>query len=171
MDSDGGVPVSIGRPRPTDEATEFALPGDLAGTIGVAAAEMLTHLSAVLDREDRLESGTGNWLATFSADLDAKREAARQGVLRSLRIGLEETSFQILRLLAGSSGRSIAEVSGATGLPTLSVAERISDLVSAGLATKLPEANQVAIAPAGASLVELVSQATEVGARRLDEKR
>lgn len=147
------------------------MPGDVAEPVGVAAAEMLRHLMAVLDREDRLESGTGNWLTGFADDADAQRDAMHLGVLRCLRMGLEENGYRILRDLSGSTGRSIDDVARNVGMSALSVAERISDLVSAGLASKLPEANQVAVTRAGEALVDLVRRATEAGLVRLGERR
>jgi hypothetical protein len=49
------------------------------------------------------------------------------------------------------------------------LAERIGDLVSAGLVAKIPEANQVGGTQAGAAIVELVARAISVGARELEE--
>ncbi len=160
------VPVSIGRQEPParSDVTEVTAPG---AAIGHAAAAMLGHLAAVLDREDRLESGSGEWLAGFAADSEAGRAAVLQSVLRALGLASDPTNFAILTVLAGGNPQRMDQLVAATGLTELSVAERVSDLVSAGLATKLPSANQVVGTQAGAAIVALVTEAVEAGAREL----
>jgi len=122
---------------------------------------------AVIDREDRLESGTGEWKAGVLADSDARLEAAESAVLRALRMAADATNFSILKALSDGIGTPVDELCGATGLGRLELAERLGDLVSAGLAAKVPEANQVAGVPAGAALVELVANASARAARDL----
>lgn len=161
------VPVSIGRQesRTRSEVAEVTAPG---AAIGHAAAAMLGHLAAVLDREDRLESGSGEWLAGFAADAQAARASVRQSVLRALDLASDPINFAILSVLAaGGNAQTMDQLVAASGLTELSVAERVSDLVSAGLATKLPSANQVVGTQAGAAIVALVTDAVEAGAREL----
>lgn len=160
--ADGAVPVEIA-PR---GGAEFFPPGDVAEPLGVGVAGMLRYLAAVLDREDRLEAGTGQWKASFAADAADRRATVRESVLRALRIAVEPACYRILEeLSAGArSGPALAE---ATGLGRLALAERVSDLVSAGLAAKVPEADQVAGTPAGAAVVRLVQGAVDAGDREL----
>jgi hypothetical protein len=61
--------------------------------------------------------------------------------------------------LADGVGTPVEDLVKTTGLGRLPLAERIGDLVSAGLAAKLPEANQIVGVPAGTALVRLVEAA------------
>ena len=77
--------------------------------------------------------------------------------------------FGILEALSGPGHLRTAELAEQSGLGRLTLQERVSDLVSAGLATKVPEADQVSITPGGASVVELVREATIVAERDVQE--
>ncbi len=145
--------------------------GEIAEPLGRAGAGMLRYLMGVLDREDRLESGTGTWLASFREDPGAREQAMRETVLRALRVGSEDRNFAILEALAGGFNRSMGDLAGAVGLGRLPLAERLADLVSAGLASKIPEADQAAVTAAGAALVGLVRGAVVVGVRDLAPSR
>ncbi len=139
--------------------------------MGRAVAGVLRHLGAVLDREDRLESGTGTWLEDFSSDAGAAEEAARDGTLRAIRMAADPLNFAILEALSPDAGIPAQALAEATGLGRLPLAERVSDLVSAGLAVKLPEANQVAGTAAGAAIVAIVHRAVDAGVRDLGMER
>lgn len=115
---------------------------------------------SVIDREDRLESGTGEWLASFRDEPGEREAAARESVLRALRMASDATNYRILESLSDGIGTPIEDLTRATGLDRLALAERIGDLVSAGLAAKLPEANQVVGVPAGSAIVTLVESAS-----------
>jgi len=132
---------------------------DLAEILGTTAAEVMRLHLMVIDREDRLESGTGSWLADLVEDDVGRESAARDSILRVLGMISDPTNFQILQTLTNGVGTPIDDLVTATGVGRLALAERIGDLVSAGLAAKIPEANQVAGVPAGAALVNLVTSA------------
>ena len=132
---------------------------DLARILGESAADMMRLYLAVIDREDRLESGTGEWLASFRDRPGERESAARESVLRALRMASDATNFGILQSLNDGVGTPIEDLIRATGLDRLALAERIGVLVSAGLAAKLPEANQVVGVPAGSVIVRLVETA------------
>lgn len=149
---DNAIPVSIGKQADPVDA--------LAEVLGQSASDILRLHLSVIDREDRLESGTGEWLSSFRADRDDRESVARESVLRALRMASDATNFRILQKLTDGVGIPIEDVSAASGLGRLALAERLGDLVSAGLAAKIPEANQVAGVPAGAALVRLVETAT-----------
>lgn len=120
---------------------------------------MMSLYKAVIDREDRLESGSGEWLSTFNAQSEEKMTAARESVLRALRMASDATNYRILSSLTDGVGTPVEDLVKTTGLGRLPLAERIGDLVSAGLAAKLPEANQIVGVPAGTALVRLVEAA------------
>ncbi len=125
------------------------------------------HMS-VIDREDRLESGTGDWLDSFRGEPGERKSAARESVLRALRMASDATNFSILQSLQDGVGTPIEDLVAKTGLTRLALAERVGDLVSAGLAAKLPEANQIAGVPAGTAIVGVVEAAVGQAARSID---
>jgi len=156
------VPLHLGPTRRADPLVE-----DLAA--GIAA--MIRYRIAVVDREDRLEVGSGEWLAGFLADDDARAGAVRDVVLRALRIGLDPIEFRILEALAGEETRTTAELEAVAGMGRVALDERIGDLVSAGLAAKVPEADQVAGTAAGRALVAFVAQLVDAADRHVAEGR
>lgn len=139
----------------------------VAQAIGLDVSGVMRYQMAVLDREDRLESGTGSWKATFDTDNEARGRAVRSSVLRTLRMAFDAEYFDILEALSSSGGLRSEALATATNIGKLTVHERVSDLVSAGLATKVPEADQVAITASGAAVVELVRAAAAVAGRDL----
>ncbi|GMQ84970.1 MAG: hypothetical protein BMS9Abin07_0535 [Acidimicrobiia bacterium] len=168
--ADESIPLTIGRaaPRrvPDEEAGELEAPGDVSAPLGRGVALTLRHLIAVLDREDRLESGTGEWLAEFSSD--EARRALKEGLLRALQMAADPTNFRILETLSASGSIATGVLGQGIGLGELSLGQRVGDLVSAGLATKQPETNQVAATAAGNVVVDLVHQAVTAGAKALE---
>lgn len=159
--ADGPTPVSIGKQNPNPPES------DLDRILGLTAADVIRLHMSVIDREDRLESGTGEWLSTFTSDAEVRSAAARESVLRSLHTATDATNFLILSSLSERVGTPIEAIERVTGLSRLPLAERIGDLVSAGLAVKIPEANQVAGTPAGTAIVGLLNQAGETAGRDL----
>ena len=161
MLADNPTPVSIGR-QPSEPSGS-----DLSRILGLTAADVLRLHMSVIDREDRLESGTGEWLSSFTSDAAVRSTAAKESVLRSVHTATDPINFAILGSLSSGVGTPIEDLERVTGLSRLPLAERIGDLVSAGLAVKIPEANQVAGTPAGTAIVELVNSAGETGGRDL----
>lgn len=124
----------------------------LAG--GLAAR--LRSLVSVIDRLDRLESGSGNWLADFTGDeLPA---AATEITLRALRTAADPVNFAILEQLAAEDSRAIAQLVAATGLGRLVLSERLNDLVQVGLAARLIDTDHAQITGAGASITRLIRE-------------
>ncbi len=154
------TPIEIER-VPDDDPTAHAIGLDVAG--------VLRYQIAVLDREDRLESGTGTWKASFADDRTKRRRAVRESVLRTLQMAVNREYFCILEALLKSGQLRMPDLATELDLGRLTVHERVSDLVSAGLATKVPEADQVAITSSGVAIVELVRGAVVVAGRDLKE--
>ncbi len=155
---DGLIPLHIQSAR-EDDPTARALGLDVAG--------ILRYQIGVLDREDRLESGTGEWKVSFRSDATERHLAARESVLRSVQIASNPECFSILEALHGSENLTTRELVEATGLGRLPLQERVGDLVSAGLASKIPEADQVLITGGGVVLVELITRAGAIAAHEL----
>ncbi len=169
MPDDETTSIKIGGIPRRPEAGELDIPGDGAEPVGRAVAGMLRHLMRVLDREDRLESGTGDWLEGLRAGGGAGAAAVRQGVLRAVRIASDSTNFVILTELTHAESLTRTALADRLGIPELSVSERVGDLVSAGLAVKVSEANQIVATAAGRALTEWVQRAVVAGAASLDE--
>lgn len=163
--AESGVPVSIGR-RSDVDATDT----DLGRRLGESVGGMLRYLVGVIDREDRLEVGTGTWRASFATDPEARHRSVTESVLRALRTAAEPANFAILAALAAGTGRPIDAVAADVGLPRPAVDERISDLVSAGLVSKVPEAAQVVATEAATAFVAVVAEAVRVGERVVGEE-
>jgi DNA-binding MarR family transcriptional regulator len=141
---------------------------DLAArAIGLDVAGMIRYQMAVLDREDRLESGTGAWREAFIGDAEKRSEAANASVLRSIAMAVTSGYHEILDALYDTGHLKMPDIAARLGISELTVQERVSDLVSAGLANKVPEANQAAITPSGAAIVTLTRGATSIAARDL----
>lgn len=154
------TPLQIQR-APQLDPTARALGRDVAG--------VLRYQIAVLDREDRLESGTGDWKESFRTDATARELAVKESVLRTCQIALNPECFRILEALRGPENMTTAELVAGTGLGRLTLQERTADLVSAGLAAKVPEADQVVGTAAGGAIVDLIGRAVAVAARELAE--
>lgn len=133
-------------PTPADDDFIGAIAGGLAGR--------LRSLVAVLDRLDRLESGSGSWLSTF--DNDELPEAATELTLRTLRTVADPNNFALLSALATSDSRSIGQLMEITGFGRLALSEQLNDLVQVGLATRLIDTDHAQITTAGASMVRLI---------------
>ena len=145
--------------------------GRLASSLGQAAFALLSYLIGVIDREDRLESGTGLFKQELSDDSEARRRAVEDSVLRTLRMAVDPVNFHMLEILARSSHATTSILSAHVGLPRLAVEERISDLVSAGLAAKVFASGQVAATEIGGELVGLIREAVAAGAAFFEEER
>ncbi|GBE24071.1 marR family protein [bacterium BMS3Bbin02] len=141
----------------------------IARAIGLDVAGVLRYQIAVLDREDRLESGTGVWRTSFMSDRATRTDAVRESVLRTLQMALNGSYFPLLQALAREGHLRTGDLAERSGLGRLTLQERVADLVSAGLATKVPEADQVAITGAGAAVVDLVNKAVGVAASDVGE--
>jgi len=132
-----------------------------------ALALRLRDIARLLDRLDRLESGTGEWLA--SQGEGALREAATDMTLRALRAAADPTNFAILAFLSAHTSAPIAELETATGFGRLALTERVNDLVQVGLAGRNIDTDHVQGTAAGAALVGLIHNIGEATAKRLAE--
>ena len=127
----------------------------------------LRDIARMLDRLDRLESGTGEWLA--SQGEAALREAATDMTLRALRAAADPANFAILSFLSSHTSAPMAELEKATGLGRLALTERVNDLVQVGLAGRNIDTDHVQGTAASAALVGLVNNIGEATAKKLAE--
>ena len=116
----------------------------------------MRSLVTAVDRLDRLESGSGEWLSGFvEAEL---AEAATALTLRALHTGADPVNVGILRALANDDSQAMDQLIEATGIGRLALSERLNDFVQVGLAARLIDTDQAQITAAGASLVGLIDQ-------------
>jgi hypothetical protein len=135
--------------------------------LSTALALRLRDLARLMDRLDRLESGTGGWLAAQRPeDLAA---ASTEMTLRALRLAAEPANFALLNRLAGGAALATAELEQATGLGRLALGERLNDLVQVGLAQRNIDIDQVQATQAGAALAGLINAISQATAQRLAE--
>ncbi|HSL25966.1 MAG TPA: hypothetical protein VLA54_06745 [Acidimicrobiia bacterium] len=141
-------------------------PSPVAVPLGAAAAGVLEYLIQVVDREDRLESGSGRFREDLAADHDSRKRAVEEAVLRLLRLAADPLNYRILEGLTGEAAFDASGLASLTGLPRLSIEERVADLVSAGLAAKVA-GGRVAVTGAGMALVGLIREAVAAGSTQL----
>jgi hypothetical protein len=130
-------------------------------------AMRLRDIARMLDRLDRLESGTGEWLA--SQGDGNLNEAATDMTMRALRLAADPTNFAVLTFLTTHTTAPTVELEKATGLGRLSLAERLNDLTQVGLAGRSIDTDQVQISAGGAALVGLINSVSEATAKKLAE--
>jgi DNA-binding HxlR family transcriptional regulator len=123
-------------------------------SIGAGLAGRMRSLVIALDRLDRLESGSGEWLDGFAvAELD---ESATTMTLRMLRTVSDLATYTILQKLETADSHFIPTLMVETGLGRLVLSEQLNDLVQVGLVTRLIDTDHVQITTSGAALVQLV---------------
>jgi len=145
------------------EATAEKLITNIAGGL----AGRLRLLVRVLDRLDRLESGSGEWKASF-AETELS-EAATSLTLRALSTMADSTNFTILNTLATNDGLlAMKKLMEKTGIGRLVLSERLNDLMQVGLATRLIDTDQAQITGAGANIVRLVEMITHAVAEKYE---
>jgi len=135
--------------------------------LSLALALRLRDLARMIDRLDRLEAGTGEWLSALGEG--AVKEAATDMTLRALRAAADPANFALLAFLAAHASAPMAELEGATGLGRLSLSERVNDLVQVGLAGRNIDTDHVQITAGGAALVGLIESISEATAEKLRE--
>lgn len=133
----------------------------------MALALRVRDLARMLDRLDRLESGTGEWLAS-QGDSHLK-EAATDMTLRALRLAADPTNFVVLTFLVTHTTAPLSILEQATGLGQLPLTERLNDLTQVGLAGRNIDTDQVQISAGGAALVGLIHSVSEATAKKLVE--
>lgn len=91
-------------------------------------------------------------------------DAARELVLRALRVAGDPGGYVVLRRLAEGDA-SLSELADLAGVPRLVAWERVNDLVQAGLVARSLEGDRAGLTAAGQVLVELVEEAAAEAAR------
>lgn len=133
--------------------------------LSFALAMRLRDIARMLDRLDRLESGTGGWLASHGEnDLKA---AAADITLRALRTAAEPGNFAILSFLAECSTAPMSDLEQAARSGRLALNERVNDLVQIGLVARNIDTDHVQLTAGGAALVNLIQSIGDATAKKL----
>ena len=132
-----------------------------------ALAIRLRDITRMMDRLDRLESGTGQWAASLQ-DSELK-SASTEMTLRALRVTSDPTNFALLALLSTHESASTASLEKLTTMGRLALIERVNDLIQVGLAARNIDTDQVQITAAGAALVGLINSISDTTAKKLEE--
>jgi hypothetical protein len=137
------------------------------GALGRALVGRLDEIAAALDRYAGFAFVPDSEAARTAYAADEKREAARELVLRALRVAADPLNDRILRRLADGDA-TLGELSELVELPRLAVWERVSDLVQVGLAARALADDAAGLTAAGAVLLRLVDEAAAAAAGEAD---
>lgn len=124
-------------------------------------------LLRALDRQDRLETAQAfvGWLER-EAEAGRLPDAARELLLRALRIGSDPVNYCLLQALDPSVPVELPVLMERAGLDRVAASERVNDLVQVGLATRDLVGDQIQGTPLASGLVIFIEGlATQVGER------
>ena len=130
-----------------------------------ALAMRLRDITRMMDRLDRLESGTGEWAASLkNGEL---KSASTEMTLRALRVASDPTNFALLTFLSTHESASTASLEKSVGVGRLALIERVNDLVQVGLAARNIDTDQIQTTAAGAAVVGLFNSIADATAKKL----
>jgi len=136
-------------------------------TLSHALAVRLRNVARHLDRMDRLESGSGEWMENQTpAELES---ASMQMTLRLFRTVAEPETYAMLAVLAERGTLPVSELQTLSGLDRLSMNERLNDLIQVGLAGLEIDTNHVQVSESGVALIGLITDIKNQTTRRLTE--
>lgn len=90
-------------------------------------------------------------------DADA-RAISVEFVLRALRSAGDRTNYLILERACTAEGVGADDLANELGVPRLAIAERVADLLQAGLAVRALDSDRVHATPAGEQVAALVRE-------------
>lgn len=134
-----------------------------AALLGRALAPRLAEIAAALDRYAAFAFSPGGGEAPPALEPGEGAEAGRELVLRALRAASDPLNDRILRRL-GEGDAALLLLAEVVALPRLAVWERVNDLVQTGLVARSLEGDRAGLTEAGATLLELVGQASAAAA-------
>jgi len=138
--------------------------------LGKALGARLTEIEAAMERYRAFVFTSGDTPGPpGSPDQDGpadggdRTEAARDLILRALRIAADPTNAALLRRLRDGDA-PLTDLAELVRLPRLAVWERVNELVAVGLAGHTLETDSAGLTPAGAAVVVLCDEATRAAA-------
>lgn len=124
---------------------------EILSALAAGVSDRLRLLVIAIDRLDRLETGSGEWLGRFpETELP---EAARELVLRMFRTATEPAHFALLRTLAAADTQALGQLMITLGWGRLTLTEYLNDLVQVGLAARNIDTDHAQITTAGLTLM------------------
>ena len=133
--------------------------------------DRLRTLLRVMDRQDRLETASA-FVGWLDGEVAAGRppDAARELLLRALRVAGDALNYRILGALDPDEGLGVAALMPKTGLDRVALSERVNDLVQVGLAAWDPVGEEVRATPLATGLRALVEMVARRAGDRLGEE-
>jgi DNA-binding HxlR family transcriptional regulator len=125
-------------------------------SIADGLASRMRNLALSIDRLNRLESGSGDWLSEFNKGELA--DSAMAMTLRAMSTVSDSVNFSLLSLLASTESFSMRDLIQKSGIARLMLSERLNDLVQVGLAARLIDTDHVQITAAGADMAALINE-------------
>ncbi|MCI0443740.1 hypothetical protein L0152_11035 [bacterium] len=98
------------------------------------------------------------WLKKLPDHPEEVSDIARDLVLRAFRVAVDITNYKILQSILKEPWVASSELMKESGLNTLSLSERVNDLIQVGLVVKDVQTGQVQGTQAAQRLVELIEE-------------
>lgn len=136
-------------------------------TLAHTLALRLRDIARALDRLDRLEMGSGKWLAEQT--VQEVEAAALQMTLRALRAAADPQNFALLEMLASRPAYAMRDLQQDVALDRLTLNERLNDMIQVGFVLREIDTDHVQITGAGNALVELFRSIQSETAQSLTE--
>ena len=126
--------------------------GDARDSILDGLTDRVRNLLLGLDRRDRLESATefAGWLSRQTSN--ELGDAAREMLLRALRLAGDPVNYSILRRLDPLSSVGIPDLMSWCGLGRVTLSERLNDLAQVGLVSREMIDDQIRATPLAVGL-------------------
>ena len=135
--------------------------------LGKALGPRLRDLQAAIERFGAYSFAPGEPAPPAALGTGEVGPAAREVVLRALRVAGDPAAYAWLARLAGGDG-TLEELAGSAGVSRLVAWERVNDLVQVGLVARALDGDRVGLTGAGRILVDLVEEAAEAAAAELE---
>ncbi len=142
--------------------------GGVAAAAARGVTDRLRTLLLALDRQDRLETAGEfiGWLRRERAT-GGLEEAARELLLRALRVAGDPVNYRLLASLDRLDGVPLRELMERAGLGRVATSERVHDLVQVGLASREMVDDRVRGTALAAAFTELVEEVAASAGRAL----
>ncbi|MDQ3945360.1 MAG: hypothetical protein M3357_09470 [Actinomycetota bacterium] len=134
--------------------------------LGKALGSRLRDLEAAVERFGSYSFAPGEPAPPAALVAGEMAPAAREIVLRALRVAGDPAAYAWLQRLSGGDA-TLAELADLAGVSRLVAWERINDLVQVGLVARDLDGDRAGLTGAGRVLVDLVEEAAESAAAEL----
>lgn len=150
-------------PEPSDRT--------LAATIADGLWSRVRDVILVAERIETFAFKQEDGPAKMSLDEQDASELSRDLILRALLAAGDRLNHAILERARADEGAALDELSSDLGAPRLVVAERVSALMTVGLARRALDSDRVFATAAGAAIVALIDEVGRDVAARLTKAR